>query len=273
MKKLGTVDDAVKSGMRRMVVSGSPGTGKTTFSLSASAYAGDIIGAAPVECKDVVLLQGDCDGVQGGIDAGLRPGLIADFTVCEKWPEYNKMLTEIIQDLKPMVDKGDVKYVVVDLSLPAKLLIDHLKPADQQGWGRVAAESMTFYKMFGFLKTATVIGNAQLRSAQAPTETSVAAAAADAKAVGGERSTLSADLVKSFYAHWSENASFIVAREAKKKRNPMKPQEPPVTERFSHMHSSSRFETKCRFQTKVLATEPGDRTFNSILRACYGDLL
>lgn len=268
-----SAEAVTKEGSRRIIVMGAPGTGKTTFSLSASRHAGDVIGGKSAVCSDVAVLQGDSNGIAGAIDAGLTPGLVVDMTVCQTWPEYSKLLTAALVELKPLVDAGTVQYLVVDLSLPAKLLIDHIKPGDQQGWGKVAVESMTFYKAFGFLRGATIIANAQIKSAVAAVENSVAQAAAEAKAVGGERATFTADLVKSFYALWSENSSLTVSRELKKKRNPMKPNEPATAEFFSHCYGSSRFECKSRHQTKLLPTEPGARTLHSLLKDCYGENL
>jgi hypothetical protein len=60
---------------RRIVVMGSKGTGKTTFSVSASQFAGDRITGEVRQCKDTLVIQGDSEGVMGATDAGLTPKL------------------------------------------------------------------------------------------------------------------------------------------------------------------------------------------------------
>lgn len=268
-----TSEEAQAEAHRRIMVMGGSGTGKSTFSLSASSYAPDIIGKERVVCKDVVLLQGDIDGQMGAIDAGLTPGLVVDMNACKDWDAYEKLMGQAIMELRGMVAKGDIKYCVVDLELPAQLLIQKVSPNDQRGWGTVKAKSLEFFKAFGYIPGLTLIGNSQIKGAESPTETAATGAAADAKAAGGVRSTFTADLVTSFKAPWINNSSSVFAREIKKVKDPMKKDAPPRIEFFTHCYGSSRFEVKSRFMTKIAPTEPGERSLHSILKACYGDAL
>lgn len=273
MSLLSSSGQSLKSAARVLVVLGPPGSGKTTLSVSASSFAGDTISGGHRLCKDLVLISGDAEGVAGAMDAGLEPRAVADLTVCETWAAYQKALASVIEELKPLVDKGEVKYVVIDLALPGKLILDHVKPQQISDWPKVAAEGMMLYKSLRYLRGATIIANSQIKSSVGAVENDVAKAAAEAKAVGGERATFTLDLPKGIFSPWVENASLMLAREVKKQRDPMKKDAPARRVYFTHTSANARFETKSRFNSKIAPTEPGERSLNSILRDAYGENL
>lgn len=274
MSVLTSASQNLKAANRRILVMGPPGSGKTTLSISASAHAGDTIPSKHLQmCSDVVLLSGDQEGVQGALDANLEPRAVVDMTTCADWVAYQKLLADALSELRPLVAAGEVKIIVVDLALPAKLIIDQIKPADIAGWGRVGAEGVKLYRIFGALPGATIIGNVQIKSATGAVENAVAAAAADAKAVGGERATFTADLPKSVLSPWMENSSLALSRESKRVKDTSQPGAP-LTRKFStHTQSNAKFEAKSRFGSKLLQTEPGERTLHSLLVQAYGENL
>jgi hypothetical protein len=258
---LKSAQDAVDNGAKRIIVSGSPSTGKSLFSVSASSHSGETLPAQDAIATDVAVLQTDANGVQGAISGGLTPGLVADYSALESYDELRKQLASDLMDLKPMVADGRIKFVIVELTHISNLLLNKLKPDSPALWGKVGAEGMTIYQAFSVLKGATVIANAHLRAAASPVESAGAAEAANAKAVGGARSLLEVDLPKSILAPWRNNASLEIARESRRTKDGM--------EFFSHTQSDAKFPAKSRFGAVLKPIEPGERTLNSILRACY----
>lgn len=273
MSVMTSAADNVRMATRRVVVMGSMASGKTTLSISASSHAGDVIGQSAVQCTDTVLLSGDQEGVIGALDAGLTPRAVVDMTTCKTWQEYQTLLAQAFGELLPLIKSKDVKFIVVDMALPAKLIIEMVAPKDIKDWGKVAAEGLKFYQVFGALRGATIIANVQIKSAIAVVETAAGAAGAEAKAIGGERATFTADLTKSIFAPWAENSSLVLSREVKRKADPMKKDAPSARHFFTHTQSNSRMEAKSRFGSKLKATEPGERTLNSLLREAYGESL
>ena len=273
MTLLQTASQNLQQATRRVVVMGPMASGKTTLSVSASAHAGDTLPAKAADCKDLVLLSGDQEGVAGALDAGLTPRAVVDMTVAKTWQEYQALLAQAFAELLPLIKSKDVKFIVVDMALPAKLIIEMVSPKDIKDWGKVAAEGLKFYQVFGALRGATIIANVQIKSATAVVETAAGAAGAEAKAIGGERATFTADLTKSIFAPWAENSSLVLSREVKRKSDPMKKDAPSVRHFFTHTQSNSRMEAKSRFGSKLKATEPGERTLNSLLREAYGEHL
>ena len=263
----------IQQATRRIVVMGPMASGKTALSVSASAFAGDKLPAKAAICEDTVVMSGDQEGIAGAMDAGLTPGIVVDMTVCKTWAEYQGLLASAFGELIPMIKAGKVKFVVVDMALPSKLIIESVAPKDIKDWGKVAGEGLKLYQVFGALKGATIIANVQIKSATAVVETAAGAAGAEAKAIGGERATFTADLTKSIFAPWAENSSLVLSREVKRFKDPMKKDAPTERRYLTHTQSNSRMEAKSRFGSKLLPTEPGERTLNSLLRQAYGDML
>jgi hypothetical protein len=251
---------------RKIIVSGFPGSGKSTLSVSASAYAGDTLPLqAAVNCKDVVVINGDSEGYYGAIDCGLSPQ-VADMTDLETWAAYYKRLTELVTELKT---HKDIKYVVVDMALPAKLIIDQISPTQISDWGKVAAEGLKFYRIFNALRGMTIIANCQVKPAQAAVETETARAASEAKAVGGERATFTLDLPKGIAGIWIENASLMLAREVKRVVDRTTKDAVAVRVFRTHTSASSRLEVKSRMASKLAPVLDGAWTLNKILKLAY----
>lgn len=251
---------------RRIIVSGPPGSGKTTLSVSASDKAHERLPAEkPCDCDDVVILLGDTEGELGPIDCGMTP-LVADFTGCSDWSAYTKQLAAVVKEIAA---SETIKYVVVDAALPSKLMVDEIKPGTIADWGKVSAQGLLFYKHFSGLRGKTIILNAQVKPTQAAVESEAAKQATEAKAIGGERATFTLDLPKGIASPWIENSSLMVARSVKKVKNPTNKDAPPERVFSTHTSASGRFETKSRFNSKLAATVPGDWTLNYILQKAY----
>lgn len=264
--------DSLRRSNRRIVVMGAGGTGKTTFSISASKYAGDTIPAKDGRlCKDVAVLQGDNEGVAGAWRAGFEPGFVYDLSGVTTWAEYKSELAASLRDLKGIVDSGELKVIVIDLAHPTRLINAAISPEVQKDWKLVAMEGLTFFRALSGLKGVTVIGNAQIKAATGFGETPEAAAASNAKASGGERSTYALDLLKGIATVWVENSSLLITRELKRTRG-NSPGEV-VPKFFSHTQSGAKFEAKSRFRDVLAPVEPGDRTLRSLLTAAYGESL
>jgi hypothetical protein len=258
-----SANQAINNANRRLLVVGSGGTGKTTFSISASKFAGDKIPAGErVICQDVLLIQGDSEGVMGAVSAGLVPGSVLDMTGIPTWPAYCQMLEQKLKQAEGLFKDGSIKVVVVDLAHPQNLILEMIKPADQQGWGRVAAEGRKLFYAFSKLTNVTVIGNAQVKSSQGPGEKPEAALAASAKAIGGERAQLTIDLVKGIKQPWIDNASFVLQRQVKRIRGEV--------HYLTHTTASMRHEAKSRAQNVLQPTEDGSITLRALLARAYG---
>ncbi len=256
--------------VRRVIVSGFGGAGKSTLSVSASAFAGDTLPLAkPVDATDVHVFNGDAEGFYGPIDSGLTPN-VTDFTQCDTWADYQKLLKETLKALP-----AEHKYVVIDMALPSRLIVDSVKPQSIADWGKIGSIGLDFYKEFSKLSGRTVILNCQVKPAQAAVESDTAKAASEAKATGGERSTFTLDLPKGILSPWAENASLILARAVKKVKDPKDStgKLPPMRVYTTYTSASKRLETKSRFVSKLPAELDGSMTLNRILRTCYGENL
>ena len=269
MSLIQSASEHLESASRVIVVIGANGSGKTAFSISASIHAGELISGEKRRCTDTLVICGDNEGSMGAMDAGLEPGGIVDLSDCETWPEYKKALVPALVEIKYLVDSDVLKFIIFDLGLPASLIVNHVSPQSIADWGQVAKEGATLRQAFQKLKGATVIVNAHIKSAVAAIETDVAKAASEARASGGERSTFTIDAPGSISKPWCANASFIFAREVKRKADPMKRNEPPKRVFYTHTSASSRFDVKSRAHTVLKATEPGERSLNSMLQAVY----
>lgn len=262
--------ESIKKSARRLVVGGSPGVGKTTFSISASSFAGNFIpNKERIQCKDVAILQSDNEGVLGAVRAGFVPAYVYDFTTVSDWKTYERKLIEALKDLKPLADSGDLRVLVVDLATPGRLIHRHVNPQKINEWPRVSELGEQFFRAFDVFKGVTVIGNTQLKASQSIAETTQAIDSANAKAMGGERSTYTSDLVKGVSQVWAEHSSLWITRELKRKR--VSPTETRA-EYFTHTQSNAKFEAKSRMRDVLKPTEPGECTLRSLLEKAYGDL-
>jgi len=253
-------------------VVGSGGTGKTTFSVSASAFAGDTIPAdKPRVCHDVAVLQADIEGVAGAWRAGFEPAYVYDLSNTATWTDYQSKLVEALRDLQPLFKSGDVKFLVVDLAHPNRLIQESVSPNVQKDWKGVASHGAKLFTAFAGLSGVTIIGNAQLKSSQAIGETAQAASAAEARAVGGQRSMFSNDLYKGVGSVWVENSSLQISRELKRVRDAKTGQVVPTF--FSHTQSNNKFEAKSRFRDVLKPTEDGNITLHALLKRGYGEAL
>lgn len=257
------------NGTRRVMVIGAGGTGKTTFSVSASKHAGDTIPrASRVICDDVVVFQGDAEGIAGAYHAGFAPGYVYDLSDCTTWDLFDRRLCEALADIRPLCGT-QVRFAVIDLGLAQRLISAHVKPAVQKDWNAVSSLGEKLFHAFSGLPGTTIIANAHIKSSQGVTETAQAIDSANARAIGGERAKFTADLNKGVGQIWKDNCSLQVLREMKR----VKSGDSVAISFFSHTQPNMRFEAKSRFCGMLKPTEPGERSLRALLTQAYGDAL
>lgn len=248
---------------RRILVVGSGGTGKSSFSVSASAFAGSTMPEPKrVVCRDVAVFSGDVDGMRGPLDSGYVVPNIADMSQCRDWPEYEAVLAASLSAMPK-----DVRVVVVDLALPFQLIKEHVMPQDIAGWGKVAKVGMQFWRALNSLRNITLIGNAQLTSGIKAMESDAAAAAAQARSIGGQRAAYAIDAVKSLINPWKENSSFILVRKLTRERDPKTGTW--NTRHWTQTQSNDDYEAKSRAKSVLAPVEPGNKTLKSLLEQAY----
>jgi hypothetical protein len=248
---------------RRILVVGSGGTGKSSFSVSASAYAGQTMPEPKrVVCKDVALFSGDVDGMRGPLDSGYLVPNIADMSQCKDWGEYEGQLVAAIRAMPK-----EVRVVVIDLALPFQLIKEHVMPQDVAGWGKVGKLGMQFWRALNSLRNVTLIGNAQLTAGIKPIESDAAAAAAQARAIGGQRTAFAIDAVKSLINPWKENSSFILVRKLTRERDPKTGQW--SVKHWTQTQSNEEYEAKSRAKSVLAPVEPGHKTLRCLLDQAY----
>jgi hypothetical protein len=253
-----------ESAKRRILVAGAGGTGKSSFSVSASRFASDTFPEQkPVHAKDVLVFSGDVDGMRGPQDSGYMLDYVMDMSQCKSWPEYESRLAMGLNAMPK-----EVRVIVIDLALPFQLIKEHIAPENVKGWGDVAKLGMTFWRALNAVPHVTLIGNVQLTGAAKPTESEAAITQASAKTIGGERATYAIDAVKSLINPWKENSSFILVRKAVRERDPK-------TGKMSLRHwtqtqGNEEYEAKSRAKSVIAPVEPGTRTLRSLLDAAYG---
>lgn len=274
MSLIQSSQESLKTSNRRILVMGPRGTGKTTFAVSASAKAGDTLTGAPRDCDDVLVIQGDTEGIMGAVDAGLSPGMVLDMTDCESWPAYQARLINGLKELEAKLTSGGVKVIVIDLALPAQLIVAHIKPTEISHWQAVKVEGAKLFRAFSRYRGVTVVGICQVTSSMVLGEGSSKGAqagavdAATALAIGGERSTFKEDLVKGVATPWLDHTSFIFTRDSKRKRGV----DGVSRKEFStHTQSSLKFAAKSRAESVLPQLLPGDRSLRSILNQVYGE--
>lgn len=274
MSLIQSAKQSLKTSNRRILVMGPRGTGKTTFAVSASAKAGDTLTGEVRDCDDVLVIQGDTEGIMGAVDAGLHPGMVLDMTDCESWDKYQARLVGGLKELGDKLRDGTVKVIVLDLALPATLIVNQVAPTQISDWQAVKAEGSKLFRAFSSLKGVTVVGICQVQSAMVLGEGTAKGAqasavdAATALAIGGERSTFKEDLVKGVATPWLDHTSFIFTRDSKRKRGPDGGLR---KEFFTLTQSTMKFSAKSRAESVLPQLLPGERTLRSILQEVYGD--
>lgn len=253
---------------------GPRGTGKTTFAVSASLHAGDTIEGGVRECRDVLVVQGDTEGIMGAVDAGLHPGMVLDMCDCPSWTAYKSRLAKGLSELRPKIDDGTVKVIIIDLALPAALIVEELKPSQIADWQAVKAQGLVLFRAFSSLKGVTVVGVCQVQSSTVlgeGTAKGAAAGAVDAAmalAIGGERSAFKEDLVKGIATPWLDHTSFIFTRDSKRVRG----QDGNLRKEFHTLtQSSMKYPAKSRAESVLPSRLPGKVTLRYILNKVYGE--
>lgn len=265
-----SASNSLKESNRRILVMGPRGTGKTTLSISASRFAGSSIEGPHRLCKDVLVIQGDNEGIMGACDVGLEPGGVLDMTDIDTWEIYQRKLVAGMREVKPRIDSGEIKVIVIDLNWPARLIDKSIDPNNQKDWKLVQNEGMALFRMLAGLKGVTVIGNAQIKTSAVIAETAHSENVSNAKAIGGERSTFTVDLPKGIATMWLDNTSFVFCREAKRTKDA---KGNIIREMRTLTQSSAKFEAKSRATTKLKAIEPGSRSMYALLSDAYGEAL
>jgi len=267
-----TAAQSLSRSNRRILVMGPRGTGKTTFSVSASKYAGDRITGPVRKCTDVLVFQGDNEGIMGAMDAGLIAGNVIDMSTVKDWPAYIKKLAHGLQYFDKALRDGTIKVVIVDLNWPARL-IDRTAPLNDYG-KTMSVQGARVFDAFSPYRGVTVIGNAQMKvhtvfgeeSRKGATDNAIAAA--HVRSIGGERSSYTIDLPKGMSASWLDNSSFVFTRKRRRVRDV---ENDVVLEYSTVTQSTSLYEAKSRAQSKLKTIEPGEITMRALLVRAYGE--
>lgn len=263
---------SLSTGNRRILVVGARGSGKTTFSMSASRDAGDTIEGPHRLLRDTLVIQGDNEGILGAMDAGLEPAYVVDMCAVGSWQEYTDRMTMALRELKSLLHDGTIRTLVLDLAWPARLIEQTIKPAEPKDWAKVAAEGQRLFAGLSRFRGVTVIGNAQIKNSLVMGEGSRKGAAigaietAEARAIGGERSAFTIDLSKGVASVWLDNASFIFARESKRV---LDREGNPKAVYSTITRSNGKFEAKSRAHAVLAAREDGNQTMRSLLQRVY----
>lgn len=267
-----TAAQALSRSNRRILVMGPRGTGKTTFSVSASKHAGDTITGPRRVCSDVLVFQGDNEGIMGALDAGLITDNVIDMSSVPDWNAYTKKLAHGLKYFDKALRDGTIKVIIVDLNWPARL-IDRIAPPNDYG-KTMALQGARVFDAFSPYRGVTVIGNAQMKAHTVFGEesrkgaTDSAIAAAHVRSIGGERSSYTIDLPKGVAASWLDNSSFVFTR----KRRRVRDMENSVMLEYSTVtQSTSLYEAKSRAQSKLKTIEPGEITLRALLMRAYGE--
>ena len=265
-----TAAQSLKTSNRRIVVMGAKGSGKTTFSISASTFAGDTISGGKRECADTLLIQGDSEGVLGAMDVGLNVPHVLDMTACEEWSQYQALLIKGLTELRPKLLDGTIKVIVIDLAYPARLIEQHVQPKDVAGWGAVKVEGSKLYRALAGIKGVTVVANCQIKSSAQIIPNETAKTSSEARSVGGELSTFTMALTNGIAELWRDNASFIFTREAKRGQADSKGNATPATY-ATLTQASKRWQAASRAKSVLDAKLDGDMSLRAILNRVYGE--
>ena len=264
--------DIMRQSGHRILIMGPRGSGKTSFAVSGSRNAGDVVMGTHRDCSDVMVVQGDHEGIMGALDCGLEPGSVLDMVHVKSWKEYQERLLMGLRQAYKMHARGELSTIVLDLAWPARLIESEINPTQAQDWGQVKQAGQKLFAYFSHVPGVTVIGISQIKSSMVLGEDSRKGASAgtlltaDARAIGGQRSNYSADLTKGVVTPWLDNCSFIFARRVRRvsdgdasKRS------------FSTITQSNReFEAKSRAASTLKPTEDGNASLFSLLSRAYG---
>jgi len=285
-----SAEEALHHGTRHILVMGAKGTGKTTFSVSASKFADDTIGGPRRMCSDVLLVQGDNEGHLGAMDAGLVPGMVLNMGKCKSWDGSIKTPEGLVKDpqsyisrwsraykrLGKVLSDGTIKIIIVDLNWPAKLIEKGITVSleDRNYWKLVSLQGQRLYDAFNRFDGVTVIGNAQMKvhaiwgedTRKGPSENSINVA--NVRSVGGERSSHTIDLAKGVASVWQDNASFIFTRKSMRGKE-INGEVPRIYKTVTQ--STSQYEAKSRAQSVLKTIEPGELSLRSLLKRVYGE--
>lgn len=272
MSHIKSAADSLSQSGRVILIQGAKGVGKTTLAVSASKYASDSIPEkTPVDASDVLLIQLDQEGVLGALDAGYSPQVL-DLAGLATWRETEKVLAEGLKEIMGMSTKP--RFVAVDLGEMDARIRAHVDPQQSTDWEQVRGLGLKVFQSLSALKV-TLIGMTHLKAAYSAFESKAEGKAGesvlagkDAKAIGGERSQLVADLATGFATPWIRNCSLSIARERKRRVDATKK----VTfEYLNHCVSGPKFEAATRSMTKLNPVETG--SLRSILNKMYGGIV
>jgi hypothetical protein len=240
---------------------GAPGSGKTSLACSASKRAGDMFTPGKtLDVPDVLLLQGDAGGHWGAVDAGFRPKI--ETMEDDDYDSYVKHLEAVAKN-KTLMD--GINIVVVDLAPVGRLLVAKYAPTQINIWQLVGAAGIKAFSSYHRLFAGKLmIYCCQIKPMESAVETDISKLAAEARAIGGEKSQFTWDIVKGVARPFIENCSQVLARDAKKIKSAVK--DAPVSLAYTtYTAASKRFEVKTRFASKLPPTLPGDMTLRAIL--------
>ena len=218
-----------------LVLSGAPKVGKSSFTASGSRNAPDEMytAGAPVEAKDVVIINIDPSGFVGAVDSGYRP-LVNDLSNVLGWSALNRALAGAIMELKPMVEKGDVRVVGLDLGPIANeivafcagdkvISVDKLANTDisfagsDVNWTLVASQGLSLFRAFRQLPCLVVVQTHLKATQNNPYASKLTAdekvnqeLVRDANAVGGDAGKLAADIAKGVITPWIHAGAMFV---------------------------------------------------------------
>lgn len=255
---------------------GAKGTGKTSLAVSASEHAPEVLDVtvtAPVDCKDVVVIQLDTEGILGAVDLGLEPRVI-DLSSYDTWQSTERALANALKELKPLCASGEVKYVAIDLGELDMKIRAHVNPQASTDWEAVRAEGLKVFRALTALKV-TLIGMSHTKAAFSAFEAPKAGVSKElastlegkeARAVGGERAQLTMDLSTGVAQPWRVNASMILVRERKRKMDFTTKKT--TFEFVTHTQGSQKFEAGNRAMTKLAPIEKC--SLKAMLRKVYG---
>ncbi len=283
---------------RPIILSGHKSTGKTTFVTSASRHAPDDMVPRPhdpIQCPDVVLLSLDRDGEDGAVSFGLVPRVV-HFDACVGWSEQKSRLVDAVAHVKPLVERGEVSCVGLDLgaidaSVQAWITgqdsnaLRNPDPANkpkgaEPNWQKVTAEGLWLYHFMSQLPCTVVIMThlkardynafSNLKNTTAQEEkTKAKKAIADATTSMSGLPTLQMnDISKGLFKPWAHATSFqlVAAAENVTGGDPLNPR----IERAYHVICDGDDVNDAGTRFRHLLPKTWTKSLNALLRTCYG---
>lgn len=273
--------DALKTqAFESMLLFGAPKSGKTSFTASGTKNAGIEMFAerGSIDASDVLIINVDSGGYKGAIDSGYVP-MVADLSNIRGWAALNTALAKTILEVKPMVDKGDIRIVSIDLGAISNEIVafcagDKVMGTDkvanteisfsgaEVNWNQVGTQGLSLFRAFRQLNCLVVahahvkaVDNNPYKSKLTAAELQQQALVKDALAVGGDAGRLAADTPKGVLAPWITNPSYIAAREVRDVNlgTALKPQ---IEKRYvTNLADTNVYQVGHRFQN-LLKDEP-----------------